>query len=439
MFRGAALSIVTGSLVVLSACTGLSSWDLSDYKKLNATYSQLHANIGEFSWIVNLSVGLVLGAVLAGFTVNRVGRKRSLLFLALPLSCSYLTTIFATNVIPLCMSAFVASTVVGGSFTILVIYIGELCPEDYRHVALSFLNVLITLGTFVYHVLIPHLSYSHLNIALLCLEIVTGVTFLIVGSESPYYHVTKRQFNSARVTLRYLRDDDDVDGELDDIKNIVHVKRIDNVWKEIKSKEVKSSNFVVSNLLLFQQFSGVYAVLFYTQTVLQNATSPELSAIIVSAIHLLSSLAIPAVVASYRRKLLLIVSALAMSLSQASLGVYAYLNEHNLEVSRVAFLPLLSLIVYSLAFNVGFGPVPWIMLSEVFPYNVKHGFVALNVGCAWMNKFMSINVYLKLSRSIGFSWYFFLFGTLNLVAGIFAKFVVKEGQVNQASQKHDDL
>lgn len=77
------------------------------------------------------------------------------------------------------------------------------------------------------------------------------------------------------------------------------------------------------------------------------------------------------VVDKFGRKILLIISAFFMSFSGALLGVYFTLSNRQLidseTLSKIAFLPILSLIIFIAAFSFGFGPIPWMASSELMP------------------------------------------------------------------------
>ena len=79
------------------------------------------------------------------------------------------------------------------------------------------------------------------------------------------------------------------------------------------------------------------------------------------------------VVDRYGRRCLLISSGVIMALSISSLGAYFYiLDEQGKEAaSHVSFLPLPSLCIYVLAFSLGFGAIPWLMMSELMAPEVK--------------------------------------------------------------------
>ena len=78
------------------------------------------------------------------------------------------------------------------------------------------------------------------------------------------------------------------------------------------------------------------------------------------------------IVDRYGRRCLLISSGVIMVAFISALGAYFYvLDEHSSAVSSVSFLPLPSLCIFVLAFSLGFGAIPWLMMSELMAPEVK--------------------------------------------------------------------
>ena len=72
------------------------------------------------------------------------------------------------------------------------------------------------------------------------------------------------------------------------------------------------------------------------------------------------------------RRILLLVSALFMTVSISLLGMYFYFAKHEPDVAQsMAILPVVSLSVFVAMFSIGFGPIPWLMMSELFSPEVK--------------------------------------------------------------------
>lgn len=72
------------------------------------------------------------------------------------------------------------------------------------------------------------------------------------------------------------------------------------------------------------------------------------------------------------RRMLLLASDALMSLCTLCLGIYFFMQDKDeANVSNLGWLPIVSLCVFIVAFSIGFGPVPWIMVGELFASDVK--------------------------------------------------------------------
>ena len=84
------------------------------------------------------------------------------------------------------------------------------------------------------------------------------------------------------------------------------------------------------------------------------------------------------------RRILLIASALIMIISLYGLGLYFWIQKTHPDLAKtISFLPLSSLCLYIFAFSIGFGPIPWLMMSEIFAPEVKG--IASSISCKEKN------------------------------------------------------
>lgn len=71
------------------------------------------------------------------------------------------------------------------------------------------------------------------------------------------------------------------------------------------------------------------------------------------------------------RKILLLYSVVAMGIATFFIGGFFYAKDTNYDVSSIGYVPLVSLCVFIIMFSVGFGPIPWMMMGEIFPPQIK--------------------------------------------------------------------
>lgn len=182
--------------------------------------------------------------------------------------------------------------------------------------------------------------------------------------------------------------------------------------------------------MLFQQFSGVNAVIFYTSSIFSAAGSDldaNISSIIVGVVQFVSTFVSTLVVDRLGRKILLIGSAAVMCICQLLLGVFFYLKDDDENsVESIGWLPLLSLCLFMVAFSLGFGPIPWMMVSELFPPSTK-GFASSLASCFnWILAFLVTKFFTNLKDAMGSGPTFWLFMAILAVGTCFVVFFVRE-------------
>lgn len=78
------------------------------------------------------------------------------------------------------------------------------------------------------------------------------------------------------------------------------------------------------------------------------------------------------------RRVLLIVSAIVMSISFFCLGLYLEMSRKSVHKDSIlSWLPLILIALYISAFSLGFGPIPWVVMGEIFSNEVRLTFVYL--------------------------------------------------------------
>lgn len=124
---------------------------------------------------------------------------------------------------------------------------------------------------------------------------------------------------------------------------------------------------------------------------------------------------------------MLLVSTTIDALSLLTLGIYFLLKEQlGRDVSSVSWLPLVCLVVYIAAYCLGIGPLPWIVMSEVLPPNVKGSAGAIVTLSCWLTSFMLTNSFQSFIDYVGRYCAFWVFAMHCLLATFFVYYKVPE-------------
>lgn len=398
------------------------------------------------SWIGSLlALGAVFGPFAFGFLADVIGRKYTLLVAAVPILTSYLLLAFSTIIELFFVARFMMGFALGGVFTVIMMYIGEVSELSNRGLLSSAFNCFLVLGLFITYILGAYLSITVFNIICAIVPVVFFAIFLIFIPESPAYLISKNRNELAHENLKKLRvkSDKEIEKELEEMKEEVEKSREGHLRDLFTNKGLLKALTVSVALVAFQQLSGINVVLFYANTIFEasGSTIPsEVSSIIIGGVQFVSSFITPVIVDRLGRKILFIFSAFGMLISETVLGIYFYLSkETDTDVDAVSWLPVVCLVLYIITYNCGFGPLPWTVMGEIFPTNVRSVASATTSSACWLLGFILTKFFGQISDEIGMAGSFWIFAGFCLLAAIFVITYVPETKGKSLAQIHAEL
>lgn len=127
-------------------------------------------------------------------------------------------------------------------------------------------------------------------------------------------------------------------------------------------------------------------------------------------VQVIASACTALVVEKLGKRLMLLISAATMCLSMGLMGLYFYLKENDPETAKtISWLPIAALIIYIILYCMGFGPLPWAVLGEMFPSNVKSYASSVVASTCWILGFFITLYFSTLAAAVGSAWSFWLF------------------------------
>lgn len=155
--------------------------------------------------------------------------------------------------------------------------------------------------------------------------------------------------------------------------------------------------------------------------------SPDVSTIIIGAIHVAASLVGSLLIDKAGRRPLLTLSITIMTFSLTTLGAFFVLQENDLETAKtVGWLPLTSLCVFIVFFALGFGPIPFMMISELYSKDINAIASPLTGFLNWILVFVLTLSFEPVSNAIGIGQTFWVFAGFSFVGIFFVLFIVPE-------------
>lgn len=400
-----------------------------DGKNLESLYD-IHISKDEFSWISSLvAIGSAVICIPIGILTDMIGRKYSMLLMVVPFTIGWLLIIFAKSVIMFYIGRFITG-LSGGAFCVAApIYTAEIAENEIRGTLGSYFQLLLTTGILLSYILGTFVNMRILSIISALVPLIFFVVFMFMP-ESPSYYLKKGNEKFARKNLIKLRGIQyNIENELQNQKDALEETNKNSVsfWILIKSKTTLKSFIIAYGLMFFQQLSGVNVVIFYTNSIFEKANTglnPSYSTIIVGVMQILAVFVSTLIVDRAGRRILLLISIIFLCLTSCTLGVYFYLLKNEVDVNSIKWLPLVSVCIFIIMFNMGFGPLPWMMMGEIFAPEVKS--VAASSACLfnWILVFIVTKFFSDLSKTIDLDATFWLFAVICLIGTFFVYFIV---------------
>lgn len=305
-------------------------------------------------------------------------------------------------------------------------YNSEVAEDSIRGAISSSMNIFVVSGPLFSYVVGPYTSITTFSIICALIPAIFVVLFFLIVPESPYYLIAANDHPGAVESLIKLRSssEEDVKAELEGIKaNVEEAMAKKSGFMDIfRSRTLVKALIISLSLVGFQQFSGITVILFYAQDVFEATGSsipPEISSIIIGTVQVAASLLTPLLVDRLGRKLLFLISGVGMIIAEVPLGFYFCLKDHGRDVSPIFWLPIACLIVYIIAYNLGFGPLPWTVMAEIFPSDVKSPASTATASFCWLLGFLITKYFSSVSEAIGMAGSFWFFSAFCLIAVVF--------------------
>nr|XP_056716719.1 solute carrier family 2, facilitated glucose transporter member 8 [Euleptes europaea] len=383
---------------------GYSSPAIPALKKSNNPDLRLDDN--QASWFGSIvTLGAAAGGILGGYVVDKVGRKLSLMLCALPYVIGFTIIIAAQSIWMLYVGRLLNGLASGVTSLVVPIYISEVAHSKVRGMLGSCVQLMVVMGILAAYVAGTGLEWHWLAV-LGSIPPCFLLGIMAFMPETPRFLLHQNKRSEAIAALQFLRGPlVDHEWECSEIEANTGEQPQKLGIAELKNPAIYKPFLIGVTLMFFQQVSGINAIMFYAETIFEAANFKNASAasVIVGSTQLFFTAVAALCIDRMGRKILLIVSGVIMAISAAVFGIYFKITAPSLgnstfinppgaglmeEEYNLSWLAVLSLGLFITGFALGWGPIPWLIMSEIFPLRARGAASGACVLTNWLMAFL---------------------------------------------------
>lgn len=304
-------------------------------------------------------------------------------------------------------------------------YVGEVSTSQTRGIMQTLGPTFASIGimmTYIFGYFLHWTTVAYISIGFAILSII----LMELVPESPSHLLRQGKKSEGFDILLWYRCD----------RSVAH-EEIDRFYQNQKEANSNNMSFkdtyfgpqtikpflILLGLFAFQEFSGIYTLLFYVATFFEVADpnfDEILGSIIVGAIRLVMAIVAGYLVNTYGRKILCTCSSIGMAITIGAVATYLKYYEIHSDQEKVApYLPLIGMILYVACSNAGLFPIPWVMIGELFPVKVRPIMSGIVVSLAQLLIFICVKVYENMTNTLNLSGTLFVFMAVSLLSAVY--------------------
>lgn len=386
-----------------------------------------------------LATGGIVGALLSGLLARFLGRKRSLLFAGFIFTIASAVSALLPPLPVLSACRFILGFGVGIASFVVPLYLSETAPAAIRGSMGTLFQLMITIGIFLISLSNVVIARVFINpttsLPLMFLTITLFAALMFVGGfmlpESPRWLMLKGRTDDAVAVLRKtLNTQQEIDLEIKEIGQALHGPQGAGIGIVFRGYFFKV--LLVGVLLqVFQQLVGINMMIYYSPTIFGYAGMKGLLAsMTVPTVNMLFTFPAIHLVEKWGRKKLLYVGAATMFVTMIAAGAAFQAIGSASDPTMIADTPkivlLVSAILYIFGFAVSWGPVAWLVCSEIFPLEGREVGMTITTMVNWTFAGLVMANALSFMHAYGNASIFYVFAAFCVVAVVFVALFVPE-------------
>lgn len=382
-------------------------------------------------WAVScILIGCAVGALAAGSSADRWGRKKVLLICAFLFALSGLGAGLSHHLVSFIFFRLVGGLGVGAAAVVSPMYISEMAPASWRGRLVSCYQGAIVVGILVAY--FSNYYFSNFGVDgwrwMFASQAAPSLLFaalLLLVPETPRWLIRQGRSREAQRVLQKASGDLHVEKELKEIERSFspstgHTSSDSGLFQ----KAYRPVLLLGIVLAVIQQVTGINSILYYAPVIFQqtgiNGASSMLQTIGIGVVNVGATFIAIAYVDKLGRKKLLLAGCCLMGLSLVVIGIcfHAHYFAH--------YLVLIFMLLYVGAFGCTLGTVTWVYLSEIFPNRIRAKALSVATLALWLADFAVTCTFPILTKHLGTAYTLCCYAALCALAFVYLLFKIRE-------------
>ncbi|MCL2028369.1 MAG: D-xylose transporter XylE [Bacteroidales bacterium] len=384
-------------------------------------------------------IGCIIGGIISGWFANYFGRRNSLkiaavlFFVSAYLSGNPEFLFFAKGESSTALLvAFNIYRILGGigvglASAVCPMYIAEIAPAHMRGRMVSFNQFAIIFGMLVVYFVNYFIAYGQPDAWIF----ETGWRHMFWSEMFPAAAFFFLLFLVPKTPRFLVMSGNPAEAErvLIKIEGIEKAKKtLNEIIESLKQKTEKVTAFGWTVLLVgvllsvFQQAVGINVVLYYAPRIFENlgfgSDAAMVQTVIMGFVNIIFTVVAILTVDKWGRKPLLITGSVGMAIGMFAIGTMAYFN-------IIGIATLIFIVIYTASFMMSWGPICWVLISEIFPNTIRGKAIAIAVAAQWTANFLVSSTFPAL-ESFSMTFTYCLYGVMSVISIFFVWKMVPE-------------
>ncbi|XP_058861681.1 solute carrier family 2, facilitated glucose transporter member 6-like [Acipenser ruthenus] len=422
---------------------------------LNSTNPSLRMNNAQVAWFGSVyTLGVAFGGISGMFLNDWLGRKLCIMMSAVPSVAGYAVMGSAQGVWMLLLGRILTGIAAGMTSASIPVYVSEISKPEVRGWLGSCPQITAVFGALSLYALGLGLPWRWLAVAG---EVPTLLMLVLLCfmPDSPRFLISKGRAEEAQRSLAWLRG-----AETDYMREFAEIDRSIKAQGKISCTDLRNPFYYRPVLItvfmrFLQQMTGITPILVYLEPIF-NMTKVILpgdyDAVIVAFVRLVAVIIAATFMDKAGRKILLFLSGFLMFLSTLTMSLYIHFSEDHSQPQPhhnstqlltdllsqphsmlstggqglLTWIPLISTMVIIFGYAVGWGPITWLLMSEILPLGARGMASGLCVTVSWITAFVVTEVFMTVVDAYGLFVPFLFFAVVCVVNIIFTAVCVPE-------------